>query len=906
MQATGNRTFKIERAHSASPIGKSTAKQIGFPGWVVCCAVVILSLLHVAGCSRLQLPAIDPTGQSIFLPLPNTTQLAVPNLHSQNGQPGLLPTSAFPSPAAPPACLDGGQQQRCSVCNLLDGDHSLCKKFGKRFESRGKRGEIQLTPKRVVAPVGGEVVLLAGICGEDGYLVKREALEWMLSPDSVGTFIEVGDDSPGRLAGLLSPSGPKVEKLDVDFARGRTSSKEATISRGTPNCNDDIELREGETWLSISSPSEGVSRVTVLAPDSEIWDRRRQTATIYWVDAQWEFPAPQIARSGERLQLVTRVTKAENLVPAEGWIVNYTIVDPSVATFVPATGNPATGYQAAGNQATVKVNADGQAIVQVAAAPGARGTTAIVIEVVRPAQPSDNLPELPIGRGQSLVTFSSPGLDLQTFGPEVATLGEQLTYAASLGNPGDVDAENVRLFFTVPAGTRLVNATPQPSSQTNAGLIWDQGILAARRQLDVSVTLEPLQRGTFDAKFESEGSGGLTAQSSIRTDVVAATINARFAPADGVAQAEIGETVQYEIDITNSGRQTLTDLKVLVESDPGLSEIYQSTNRVEQVISVLPPGATRSIGIAFRVQQEGQLGTRLTVSSGNNVLAEKSASILGLARRPKQPDIGVSIDFPDALRVGTNETALITLRNPGEVRLTDLRVEILFGAEVQPESVDTENQTRFRLSEDGRSGVWTPQDLLPRLSGDDGDLIRRLWIDFRALQPTGGTSLQVRATSAEGVQAQDQTDFQIIQREVEPPREVIPPDNQVRTGGLSITLDDLGDPTLVGRELRYVLRLANDSNQADRNVRIEVRLPQGVRFEGASANGTPVNVARSGANLLSFPTIEYMRPGESVAYVLVVVPTVPQQLVLQSRAYSDAQTTPVQEDEATTVNNPPR
>ena len=58
---------------------------------------------------------------------------------------------------------------------------------------RGERGCILLSPQKIVAPVGGEVVLLSGICGTDGYLQVGQPLEWMLTPDSVGTFIEVGD-----------------------------------------------------------------------------------------------------------------------------------------------------------------------------------------------------------------------------------------------------------------------------------------------------------------------------------------------------------------------------------------------------------------------------------------------------------------------------------------------------------------------------------------------------------------------------------------------------------------------------------------------------------------------------------------------------------------------------------------
>ena len=122
------------------------------------CAVVCLVLffLSSASCSRLQLPAIDPNGSSVFLPLPNTTQLNVPRLHSRNGQAGIIPNPAFQTPATPPPCLDGG------VCNLYGNQHRLYDKLQGHFDSRGDTGEIQVTPRLVVAPVGGEVVLLAG------------------------------------------------------------------------------------------------------------------------------------------------------------------------------------------------------------------------------------------------------------------------------------------------------------------------------------------------------------------------------------------------------------------------------------------------------------------------------------------------------------------------------------------------------------------------------------------------------------------------------------------------------------------------------------------------------------------------------------------------------------------------
>ncbi len=93
-----------------------------------------------------------------------------------------------------------------------------------RLPDRGKRGCIVLSPQKIVAPVGGEVVLLSGICGTDGYLQMNEKLEWMLAPDSVGTFIQVGDDDPG-LVHRLAGSRVRPEKRDPSYAIGLTSTK---------------------------------------------------------------------------------------------------------------------------------------------------------------------------------------------------------------------------------------------------------------------------------------------------------------------------------------------------------------------------------------------------------------------------------------------------------------------------------------------------------------------------------------------------------------------------------------------------------------------------------------------------------------------------------------------------------
>lgn len=881
------------------------------PAWVL---ALLLCGVFLSGCRHLQLPAIDPNGRCIFLPKPATTQLAVPPLHSTADQTGFLPQAAFTTPPPPPACTDACCEPT-GVCNLFHRKHDCLNKIHDHFRSKGKAGEIQLTPLRVVAPVGGEVVFLAGVCGQDNFLVKQEPIEWMLSPDSVGQIIQVSDEAPGKLSGFLHPNRPKVEKLGVDFARGRTSSKAQIIDRGTPDCNDDIHLRDGETWVSLSSPTAGVSRLTVLAPDSKLWDQRRLTAVVYWLDAQWQFPGPQIAATGNSLQLSTRVTKSEGFVPATDWLVQYTIVDPKVAQFV----SPTAAAQGS-HQVRVRVDENAMAVAQLAAPPEGRGTTPVLIEVISPAQPADHLPEIVVGRGETFVTFSSPGLNVQAFGPSAGMIGDQLNFVASLGNPGDLNADNTRLTLNLPVGLRLVAASPQPTSQTETGAVWDQGVLAANRQLDVTATVQAVQQGTYDVVFQAEATG-LSSRSSVRTEIGEASVEVRFAPAGGVSEGEVGSTVQYEIDIRNTGRQTLTNLKLSVETDPGLAEATQGTFSVNQVISSLQPGETRSLGIPFQIRQEGQHNARLRIlSAGDNLLTERTATILGRPARPKTPNVGVEIQFPwsetqtaSRMSVGGTRRALITLRNAGQVRLSGLSVELTVdGSTLEFTGVDINSRPSTRADSNARI-VWTPADML---SGQGGDVIRQLWVNVRARSPSQSATISVRATAAEGVTAQAAAQTQVIAADnVAPPvlpspqgEATTPPSGQSgpgpSNGQLRISINHFNDPTIVGKEIRYGVRIANQSNSPNRGVKVDILRPEGARLSNVSREGVEISPNYLPDRTVRLQNIEYMRPGEEIYYIVVLIPEIPQKMKVSARVYSNDIPNPVEATETTTVINP--
>ena len=45
---------------------------------------------------------------------------------------------------------------------------------------------LSITPDRVLAPVGSEVVLRAGICAKEGFLLTDQKVEWLIAPRGCG------------------------------------------------------------------------------------------------------------------------------------------------------------------------------------------------------------------------------------------------------------------------------------------------------------------------------------------------------------------------------------------------------------------------------------------------------------------------------------------------------------------------------------------------------------------------------------------------------------------------------------------------------------------------------------------------------------------------------------------------
>lgn len=387
--------------------------------WGLLIAVGLLA----CGCSSTR-PAIDPTGQRVLVTCPPGTQ-----------QPALWP-------------MDSEEFQF------------------RQMPSAGR--QLILEPGIVVQPIHSELVLRAGVLETDGYLRTNERIEWSL--DGVGQFQTV---DPGSWTDLLVGDFTDARKVDNHFAVNSTSRRLLRVTQGTPDPADDVEILKGQAWVTVTSATEGVSHVTAVAPEIEVWPQRRRTTTVHWIDASWLWPTPPVCAAGEPRTLTTGVRKHSSGSPCPGWIVRYEIVGGPEATF-------ANGQRVM----EVVTNEMGDASVQIAQSSPVAGMNTVDIQIICPESAVSNAcgsdadrPRFMAARHSVALAWSAAKLTVTASGPQTGTVGETLKYDFVVQNNGDLPSAEAELTVALPVGMNYESAQP-PSMRSGSAHRWTLGPIA--------------------------------------------------------------------------------------------------------------------------------------------------------------------------------------------------------------------------------------------------------------------------------------------------------------------------------------------------------------------------------------------------------------------------------------------
>jgi uncharacterized repeat protein (TIGR01451 family) len=451
---------------------------------------------------------------------------------------------------------------------------------------------LRITPDRVMAPVGTEVVLKAGICGADGYLHVDRRIEWQLSRDGAGQFTDIGDRGD---VDIFRWPWDTPRKVDNWYAVGSTAYAQQCLHRGTPDPNDDVPIQRGEAWISVASATEGASHVTAFAPDVGNWQFRQAAAIIYWIDAQWAFPPSTVAPTGQPHVLTTTVTRRTDGAPLAGWTVRYDV----------SGGGASLGY-AGGNFVDVPTDAAGRASVEVSPTATGSGASTVGITIVRPAVIGPGAaPSLEVGRGSATIVWGAPAspapatappslqptpispispppapaadsgstapyrsprdqatgppqlvLQMRNVGPQEVAVGGLVSFELTVTNRGESTARNILVHDRFGTGLKhekdtlnehaiKYEAMPElPPGQSDTVALTFQVVAPGRHCHDVTVT--------------ADGAAPATEQGCVTGRASAFTVTIR-----GPVRRTVGEMAEFDITVQNTGDVPATNVAIV-------------------------------------------------------------------------------------------------------------------------------------------------------------------------------------------------------------------------------------------------------------------------------------------------------------------------------------------------------
>lgn len=785
----------------------------------------------LCGCAEFQVPRIDPTGQRLF---------------------------------AEPATIYRDQPGPLTSWDPVD---------------------LILTPRVTVAPVGTEVVLVAGVRGQDQYLITNERLQWTVDQGGVGEFVQI---QPGTWCDYLVFDFTRPHLVDATHAIGSTSRKNIRLTRGTPSTEDDVCVLRGQSWISVTSPVEGTSLVTAFAPSVYGWEQRKQTATIHWVDAQWRFPPPAINPAGTRHVFTTTVMRQTDQSPCAGWRVRYQIVD-----------GPAAGFAPSGAQSIeVETNATGQASAEIFQQRPAPGTNRVNIQVIRPASQSGQ--QITVGMGSTMKTWSAPGLSVRKTGPAVAGVGATVTYRIQVSNPGDVAAENVVVVDEIPEMMTLAGTNP-PAAPTGRTLQWQLGRLGPGACQAIDVSLRAERPGSATSCAEATANGGLKARECVTTTIATAPVAPLSLKITGPDRAAVGSDVTFEILITNPSDTTYNDLVIKDRFDAGFQHA-KATSPIERKLMPLGPRQSAPINITFRVVGQGRLCHTVELIDKGAVIARSEACLTAAGGMPATPPtttppvtrptpefpapgqtqptsppaVSVRITGPALRNVGELATYEFLVTNTGGQTLTNVNVVSEPSKEFQANQATNGYQLRGE-----NTLAWNIRSLMPGRS-------QTFQAEYRMAQAAKQACIRVRVTAEQGVQNEDKFCSEIRGAAAAP------------AVGLGLKAVSLHNPTTQGKESTFEILVSNNGQAPESNVVLEVTVPPQMVPVRLQTSG-PVGVSFMEGQIVRFSPLPLLNPGQSVSYRVRVRAKEAGEAALRATLASPSLAKPITAEEKTTI-----
>jgi uncharacterized repeat protein (TIGR01451 family) len=484
---------------------------------------------------------------------------------------------------------------------------------------------IDVQPVDSCGPVRTQHLLVATVSDDRGQARRQRRVEWMLQ--GVGQIIAVDE------AGYFSCRGYKV---DNQYAVTYTSMGKQCIPWG----DSEVTIYPGQTYCIIGSAIEGTSALTAYCPAINDPNKHKAFVNRHWLDARWQFPAAAVCPAGSRPTLTTQITRPSDGQPLTAYRVRYRVIDGADVTLLPGQGP----------EAIVPVDPTGRAVVAAGQLAAGTGPRRVAIEVLRPDPGNPAGPGMVIGTGETTLEWQSTPVDLDLQAPAGAALGRDFVVRANLHNRGNVATAPVTVRQTIPDGAQYVSSDP-PATLNGNEIAWSVPQLQAGGTQTLKAVYRPARPGALQLRAEALGGDGARAEATATTQVGVGQLNLRVT---GPTEATLGDTVTYDVRLTNGGQSPVTGVVLRAELDPGL-EHASAARQLEIAVPSVTPGESKSVQLPLAVRSAGRLRTLIT-ARGDGSPAAVEERFLSVS------DLKLEVKLVGPTRVALGQPATWTVR----------------------------------------------------------------------------------------------------------------------------------------------------------------------------------------------------------------------------------------------------
>lgn len=456
-----------------------------------------------------------------------------------------------------------------------------------------------------------------------------------------------GANLTGPITFTLGANTSPVPSGASGFADSATKTPRATLTRTAPGTAYFIVETGVET-------PEGPYRFEILAQADGLTRREIVEVTVTRGSLEADLGVTQsLAETGVDVGgLITSTVRVVNVGPRTATTVTLTDTLPVGTTLVSATASRGVCRSVAG-----AVTCDLYALRRGAAAdvtvvgrvaagidPGVTLTNVATASADQPdAAPGDN-----VSVASAIATAQADLRVSVADTPDPVIAGAELTYSLVVVNQGPSEAPDVRLSAALPAGltVRSILTTQGDCGLSADGhsLSCDLGRLGAAvndKQATVllRVRVAPSVRGTLALPVSARssvadatpGNNTITATTRVSVDVALRITHQVVAPSAAVA----GETLTYQLIVTNTGRSDATHVVVADTLPTALQSVESATatqgrcavidTQVTCQLGTLPPQTTATITLVGIVAP----GTRLRLDNAASVDAAEPEHVTG-------------------------------------------------------------------------------------------------------------------------------------------------------------------------------------------------------------------------------------------------------------------------------------